>query len=328
MDVRQLPKTELHLHIEGTLEPELLLHAAHRNGIALPFSSVQEITAAYEFEDLQSFLDVYYVGASALRTEGDFEALMAQYLEKAHRDGVRHAEIFFDPQTHTQRGVGFDVFMAGFRSAMADAKQRLGLTASLIMCFLRHLSPQAALETLADAEPHLEGVVGVGLDSAETGRPPELFLEAFERARALGLHTVAHAGEEGPASYVRSALDDLGVERIDHGVRAEEDSELVDRLVAEQVPLTMCPLSNVKLRVFDRLEDHNLARLLRRGAKVSINSDDPSYFGGYIGDAYEQTATALALTDEEMVQIAKNSIESSFASEDRKAELLGGLPAV
>lgn len=327
MDARRLPKAELHLHIEGTLEPDLLLEAAQRNGVELPYTSVEEIAAAYEFEDLQSFLDVYYLGASVLRTTGDFEALMAAYLDRAHADGVHHAEIFFDPQTHTQRGVGFEVFMPGFRSAMADARRRWGMTTSLIMCFLRHLSPEAALDTLATAEPHLEGVVAVGIDSSEKGRPPAMFQEAYERARRLGLRAVAHAGEEGPASYVLSALDDLGAERIDHGVRADEDSELVDRLVAEQVHLTMCPLSNVRLHVFERLEDHNLARMLRRGVNLSINSDDPSYFGGYIGAAYEETAAALGLTDEEIVTIAANSIRSSFASEERKAELLAELPS-
>lgn len=326
MDVRQLPKAELHLHIEGTLEPELMLDLANRNGVDLPYESAAAIHAAYEFEDLQSFLDVYYLGASALRTSDDFRALATAYLARAHADGVQHVEMFFDPQTHTEREVPFPVFMDGFRAAMADARAQWGMTSSLIMCFLRHLPPEAALETLAESEAHLDGVVAVGLDSSEAGRPPELFVEAYDRARELGLRAVAHAGEEGPASYVRSALDHLGAERIDHGVHSDEDDDLVDRLVAEQVPLTMCPLSNVKLRVFDRLEDHNIARLLRRGVKVSINSDDPSYFGGYIGDAYERTAAALGLTDAEVVQIARNSIESSFASDSRKAELLGGLP--
>ncbi len=233
--------------------------------------------------------------------------------------------MFFDPQTHTERDVPFEVFMSGFRSAMDDAEAEWGMTSSFIMCFLRHLSPEAALDTLRAAEPHLDRVVAVGLDSSEAGRPPELFVDSFDRARSLGLRAVAHAGEEGPADYVRSALDNLGAERIDHGVHAADDPDLVDRLVAEQVPLTMCPLSNVKLRVFERLADHNLAGLLRRGVKVSIHSDDPSYFGGYIGDAYAETAAALDLSDEELVQIARNSIESSFASESRKAELLADL---
>lgn len=326
MDVRRLPKAELHLHIEGTLEPRLMLELGRRNEVDLPYSSVSEVEDAYEFDDLQSFLDVYYLGASVLRTEDDFRALTTAYLAKAHDDGVEHVEMFFDPQTHTERDVPFSVFMPGFRKAMADAAAEWGMTSSLIMCFLRHLSPEAAVETVNSAEGHLDGVIAVGLDSAETGRPPGLFIEAYERARSLGLRAVAHAGEEGPPSYVRSALDDLGVERVDHGVHAEEDSELVDRLVGERIPLTMCPLSNVKLRVFDRLEDHNIARLFRRGVVVSINSDDPSYFGGYIGDAYERTAAALGLTNEELVQIAANSITSSFAPDERKAELLAKLP--
>ena len=326
MDVRQLPKAELHVHIEGTLEPVLMLELASLNGVDLPYGSIAEIEAAYEFEDLQSFLDVYYLGAAALRTQDDFRALTTAYLARAHADGVRHVEMFFDPQTHTERDVPFSVFMPGFRAAMADARAEWGMTSSLIMCFLRHLSPEAAVATLAESEGHLDEVVAVGLDSSEAGRPPELFVEAYDRARAMGLRAVAHAGEEGPAAFVRSALDNLGAERIDHGVHAGEDDELVDRLSAEQIPLTMCPLSNVKLRVFDRLEDHNIASLLRRGVRVSINSDDPSYFGGYIGDAYEQNAEAVGLTDEEVVAIARNSITSSFASDDRKAELLAGLP--
>lgn len=328
MDVRQLPKAELHVHIEGTLEPALMMELAEQNDVVLPYRSVEEIAAAYEFEDLQSFLDVYYLGATALRTADDFRALTTAYLARAHADGVQHVEMFFDPQTHTERDVPFSVFMPGFRAAMADAEAEWGMTSSLIMCFLRHLSPEAALDTLAASEAHLDRVVAVGLDSAEVGRPPELFVESFDRAKAMGLRAVAHAGEEGPAAFVRSALDNLGVERIDHGVHAEDDAALVDRLVAEQVPLTMCPLSNVKLKVFDRLEDHNIGRLLRAGVKVSINSDDPSYFGGYIGDAYEQTARAVELTDAEVVRIARNSIESSFASDDRKAELIAGLPSV
>ncbi len=326
MDVRQLPKAELHVHIEGTLEPVLMLELASLNGVDLPYGSIAEIEAAYEFEDLQSFLDVYYLGAAALRTQDDFRALTTAYLARAHADGVRHVEMFFDPQTHTERDVPFSVFMPGFRAAMADARAEWGMTSSLIMCFLRHLSPEAAVATLAESEGHLDGVVAVGLDSSEAGRPPELFVEAYDRAKTMGLRAVAHAGEEGPAAYVRSALDNLGAERIDHGVHAGEDDALVDRIAAEQIPLTMCPLSNVKLRVFDRLEDHNIASLLRRGVRVSINSDDPSYFGGYIGDAYEQTAEAVGLTDEEVVAIARNSITSSFASDDRKAELLAGLP--
>ncbi|MFV9673631.1 MAG: adenosine deaminase, partial [Acidimicrobiia bacterium] len=284
--IRSLPKAELHLHIEGTLEPEMMFELAARNGIDLPFTTVGEIRAAYEFSDLQSFLDIYYQGASVLVTEQDFYDLMYAYLERAADDGVRRAEIFFDPQTHTERGIGFPVFMDGFTRAMADGEERWGISAALIMCFLRHLSGDAAINTWRAAEQFADQIIGVGLDSGEVGNPPEWFSDAYSLARDAGLHSVAHAGEEGPPSYIIGALDALGAERIDHGVRCDEDPALVDRLVTEQIPLTMCPLSNVKLRVFDRLEDHNLKRLLDRGVRVTINSDDPAYFGGYVLDNY------------------------------------------
>ena len=326
--VRSLPKAELHLHIEGTLEPEMMFNLADRNGIDLPFASVDEIRAAYEFSDLQSFLDIYYQGAAVLVTEQDFYDLMYAYLERAADDGVRRAEIFFDPQTHTERGIGFPVFMDGFTRAITDAEERRGISAALIMCFLRHLSGDEAIDTWHKAEPFADQIIGVGLDSGEVGNPPERFAQTYALARAAGLRSVAHAGEEGPPSYITGALDSLGAERIDHGVRCDEDPALVARLVDEQTPLTMCPLSNVKLRVFDRLEDHNLKRLLDRGIRVTINSDDPAYFGGYVLDNYVATAEALDLRREDLVTLARNSIEAAFLSSEEKAPLLAELAAV
>jgi adenosine deaminase len=317
-----VPKVEMHLHIEGTLEPELMFELAHRNALDLPFQTVDAVRAAYEFTDLQSFLDIYYQGAAVLRTTEDFDALMWAYLERAAADGVRHAEMFFDPQTHTGRGVGFDVFMPGFAAARQRAADRLGVTTDLIMCFLRHLPESAAFDTLAAASDHLDQITAVGLDSSEVGFPPENFQRVFAEARAAGLRAVAHAGEEGPPEYVWKALDLLGAERIDHGVRAAEDEALLDRLVADRIPLTMCPLSNVKLRVFDRIEDHNIGRLFERGVVVTINSDDPAYFGGYVADNYRAVQSGLGLSDEDMARIARNSIEASFASEERRVELV------
>ena len=324
--INELPKTELHVHIEGTLEPELMLAMAVRNGIELPFEDVDAAHAAYQFSDLQSFLDLLYQGAAVLQTADDFYDLMSAYLRRAAADGVRHAEIFFDPQTHTQRGVGFPVFMEGFRSAIADAKP--GMTADLILCFLRHLSGEEAVATLREAEPHLEGVVAVGLDSTEIGRPAELFEEAFARARDLGLRAVAHAAEEGPPENITAALDILGAERIDHGVRCLEDMELVARLSTEGIPLTVCPISNVALKVVDRIEDHPLLRLVEAGIKVTVNSDDPAYFGGYVGDNYQELADGLGLGPHQLVALARNSIEASFLDPVRKSGLLAELEAV
>ena len=318
--VRALPKAELHIHIEGSLEPELMFELAGRNGIELPYSDVDEVRAAYSFTDLQSFLDIYYRGADVLRTEQDFHDLMAAYLRRAAADGVVRAEIFFDPQTHTERGIGFDVFMPGFTSAMAAAEVETGLSSALIMCFLRHLSPEDAMATFDAATDHLDAIIGVGLDSSEVGHPPEPFAAVFERAADHGLHRVAHAGEEGPPAYIVGALDALGVERIDHGVRSEEDPDLLDRLVEDGVPLTVCPLSNLELRVVDRLEDHNLKRLLGRGLKVTINSDDPAYFGGYIAANYSATAAALALDEADLARLARNSIDAAFADHARKSD--------
>jgi adenosine deaminase len=318
--INELPKTELHIHIEGTLEPELLLDLAARNGLELPFEDVDAARAAYKFTDLQSFLDMLYQGAAVLQTVDDFYDLMSAYLRRAAGDGVRHAEIFFDPQTHTQRGVGFPVFMEGFRSAIADASP--GMTAELILCFLRHLSGEEAVATLREAEPYLEGVVAVGLDSTEIGRPAELFEEAFGRARDLGLRAVAHAAEEGPPENITSALDVLGAERIDHGVRSLEDPEVVRRLSVEGIPLTMCPVSNVALKVVDRIEDHPLPLLMGEGVKVTVNSDDPAYFGGYVGDNYQALVDGLGFGPDDLVALARNSIEASFLDAGRKAELL------
>lgn len=326
--IRSLPKAELHVHIEGTLEPEMMFAMANRNGVELAFSSVEEVRAAYDFTNLQSFLDIYYQGAAVLITEQDFYDLMSAYLRRAHADGVRRAEIFFDPQTHTERGIGFPVFMDGFRRAIEDARTELGISAGLIMCFLRHLPPDAALETWEEAEPYRSDLLGIGLDSSEIGQPPEQFAEVYDLAREAGLHVVAHAGEEGPPEYVTGALDVLRVERIDHGVRSEDDDAVVERLAAEGVPLTMCPLSNLELRVVDDLADHNLKRLMDRGVRVTVNSDDPAYFGGYVLDNYIALADALDLSDDDLVRLAANSIGASFLPDEEKAALRAELAEV
>jgi len=318
--VRGLPKAELHVHIEGTLEPEMMFEMAARNGLPLRYGSVEEIRRAYEFEDLQSFLDIYFEGAGVLHTEDDFAELMAAYLSRAAADGVRHAEIFFDPQTHTERGVGFDVFMPGFTRAMADADARSGVSSALIMCFLRHLSPAEAMATFDEATDHLDDIVGIGLDSSEMGHPPEPFEPVFTRARERGLRLVAHAGEEGPPSYIVGALDVLGVERVDHGVRAGEDDGLLERLAQEQIPLTVCPLSNLELGVVDRLADHNLKGLLDRGLAVTVNSDDPAYFGGYLLANFAAIMEVLPLSRSDLAKLARNSLVASFATPDQKAE--------
>jgi adenosine deaminase len=323
--LRNLPKAELHVHIEGTLEPELIFDMAHRNGVATSHPSVEELRAAYEFSNLQEFLDIYYVGAAALLTEQDFHDMTLAYLRRAAADGVRRAEIFFDPQTHTERGVAFPVFMNGMSAALQTARTDLGISADLIMCFLRHLPADAAMDTLEASLPYRDLFIGIGLDSSEVGFPPELFVEVFDRARAEGLHRVAHAGEEGPAEYIWTALDRLGVERVDHGVRSLEDPDLVARLAADQVPLTVCPVSNVKLGGFARLEDHPLVTMLAHGLKVSINSDDPAYFDGYVGDNYVATQQALQLTAQQMVTIARNSLESAFLDQADKKDLLAEL---
>jgi adenosine deaminase len=307
-----IPKAELHLHIEGSLEPEMAFALARRHGVALPYASVEALREAYRFEDLQDFLDIYYAGAGVLRGSADFHALTRAYLERARADGVVHAEIFFDPQTHTERGIAFAEVIGGISAALAEGERELGISSRLILCFLRHLSEEDALRTLDEALAFRDGFVAVGLDSSEHGHPPSKFARVFRKARDHGLRAVAHAGEEGPPEYIREALDLLGAERIDHGVRCEEDAALCERLVREAVPLTVCPLSNVKLRVFPRMEDHNLKRLLERGLKVTINSDDPAYFGGYVAANYRAAQSALGLDRAAIARLARNSFEASF----------------
>jgi adenosine deaminase len=322
-----LPKAELHLHIEGTLEPELLFTLAARNGIDLPFDSVDDVRAAYEFKDLQSFLDIYYQGAAVLVTSADFYDLAWEYFVRVHRQGVRHVEMFFDPQTHTDRGVPFEVVMDGLTKAAADADTAFGISVELIMCFLRHLSAEAAMETLQEALPFADKIIGVGLDSSEVGNPPERFATVFARASDEGFIPVAHAGEEGDPSYVWGALDALGARRIDHGVRALEDPALVARLASEQIPLTVCPLSNVRLKVIHTMADHMLPEMLDAGLLVTINSDDPAYFGGYVGDNYTAVAEGLGLSRRVLAQIARNSFSASFLSDQRKQELIAEVDA-
>jgi adenine deaminase len=310
--ITRLPKAELHLHIEGTLEPEMAFELAAKHGAVLPYASVDAMRRAYQFSNLQAFLDMYYAGADLLRDEADFHALTAAYLRKAREQGVVHVEIFFDPQTHTQRGVALASVVGGIRRALLDAEREHGLSHRLILCFLRHLSAADAMRTLEQALAFREAISAVGLDSSESGHPPGKFIAVFERARREGLLAVAHAGEEGPAQYIRDALDLLQVRRIDHGVRCEEDPELVLRLARERVPLTVCPLSNIKLQVFDRIEAHNLKRLLDRGLCVTVNSDDPAYFGGYVLENYLAVQRGLDLSRADLVLLARNSIEASF----------------
>jgi adenosine deaminase len=313
--VREMPKAELHIHIEGSLEPELIFALAQRNGVQLAYPSVEALRAAYAFTDLQSFLDIYYAGASVLLKEADFYDMAMAYFRRAAADHVVHAELFFDPQTHTERGVSFETVIHGLKRAQDEARAKLGVTSELILCFLRHLSEEAAFETLERALPYRNLFIGVGLDSSERGHPPEKFARVFARCRELGLRLVAHAGEEGPPEYIWSALDVLKVERIDHGVRCVEDAQLVQRLAAERVPLTVCPLSNVKLCVYKQLGDHSLFTLLESGLCATVNSDDPAYFGGYINQNFVETFEALPqLTGRHAYQLAKNSFDASFAS--------------
>jgi adenosine deaminase len=316
--LKRMPKAELHIHIEGSLEPELIFQLARRNGVALPYASVEDLRRAYAFTSLQSFLDIYYAGASVLLQEQDFYDMAWAYLQRAAADNVLRAEIFFDPQTHTARGVGMETVVNGLYRACQDAKGQLGVDAELILCFLRHLSEQEAFETLEQAMPFQGKFIGVGLDSSELGHPPEKFARVFARCGELGLHRVAHAGEEGPPEYVWSALDVLKVERIDHGVQSAKDPALMQRLAKERIPLTVCPLSNLKLCVFPRLEDHNLGQLLDAGLAATVNSDDPAYFGGYLNDNFVQTFEATGLTAEHAYQLARNSFEGSFAGVDTR----------
>jgi adenosine deaminase len=320
--LQAMPKAELHIHIEGSLEPELIFALARRNNVTLPFASVEALRRAYAFSDLQSFLDIYYAGASVLLTEQDFYDMTLAYLRRAKADNVRHAEIFFDPQTHTARGIAFSVAIAGIDRALRDARSQWGMSSAVIMCFLRHLSEEDAFATLEQALPHRDKLIGVGLDSSERGHPPEKFARVFARCRELGLHLVAHAGEEGPPEYIRTALDLLQVERIDHGVRCLEDVALTQQLARDRVPLTVCPLSNIKLRVFDRLHDHNLLKLLDAGIVATVNSDDPAYFGGYINDNFFAAFEALPLQRRHAHQLARNSFSASFLDASAKQRYL------
>ena len=326
--IRRLPKAELHLHIEGSLEPELMFALAARNGISIPYASVEDVRAAYAFSNLQDFLDIYYAGAAVLQTEADFRDLAVAYFERAAADGVVHAEIMFDPQTHTDRGIAFGTVIEGLLAGMAEAEARLGVTSRLIMSFLRHLSEEAAFETLAMAEPWLERITAVGLDSSELGHPPTKFARVYAAARAKGLKLTAHAGEEGPPDYVHEALDVLGVDRIDHGNRALEDEALVARLAAEGMTLTVCPLSNLKLCVVNDLAAHPIDRMLAAGLKVTVNSDDPAYFGGYVLDNYRAVAQARGLSRADMVQLARNSFTGSFLPPEDVVRHLAAIEAV
>ena len=310
--IRGIPKAELHLHIEGTLEPEMVFELAQKHGLPLRYASVAALREAYRFDNLQSFLDVYYAGAAVLRDESDFHALTSAYLDRAHADGVVHTEIFFDPQTHTARGIPLEAVIRGIHGALTQGQARLGMTHHLILCFLRHLSAADAMATLEAALPYQELIAAVGLDSAEAGNPPAKFAAVFARARSAGFLTVAHAGEEGPPQYITEALDLLHVRRVDHGVRCEEDDALVARLARERVPLTVCPLSNVKLGVFARMQDHNLKRLLDRGLCVTVNSDDPAYFGGYVNETFIQCRQTLDLSVDDIVTLARNSLTAAF----------------
>lgn len=322
-----LPKAELHLHIEGSLEPELMFELAQRNQVAIPFASVAEVRAAYAFSNLQDFLDIYYQGMGVLHTEQDFHDLTAAYCARAHADAVRHIEIFFDPQGHTTRGVAFATVIAGITRALDDARERYGMTSKLILCFLRHLSEADAEATLDEALPYLDRIDGVGLDSSEVGHPPSKFARVFARAKDLGLRIVAHAGEEGPPAYVHEALDLLQVDRIDHGNRSLEDAALVKRLADEGITLTVCPLSNLKLCVVDNIADHPLKTMLDAGLRATVNSDDPSYFGGYVNANYVAVADALDLSKADLVTLARNSFTGSFLSDAAKAAHLAAIDA-
>jgi adenosine deaminase len=325
--LRRMPKAELHIHIEGSLEPEMIFQLAQRNGVSLAYPDVERLRQAYAFTDLQSFLNIYYAGASVLLHERDFEDMAWAYFERAAADGVVRAELFFDPQTHTERGVPMGAVIEGLHRACQRALPELGIHADLILCFLRHLSEDAALQTLEEALPWRDRFIGVGLDSSELGHPPSQFQRVFARARALGLHVVAHAGEEGPPAYIHEALDLLRVERIDHGVQAWHDPALMQRLVQERIPLTVCPLSNVKLCVFDQLSSHSLRQMLEAGVCVTVNSDDPAYFGGYLLENFSQTVDALQLDARHAYQLARNSLEASFVTTAQRDAWLAQLDA-
>ncbi len=326
--IETCPKAELHIHIEGSLEPEMIFALAQRNQVSLPYASVESLKAAYAFEDLQSFLDIYYAGASVLLKHQDFYDMAYAYLKKAHAQGVVHAEIFFDPQTHTARGVAMQVVIEGLSRALVDAGRDFKISANLILCFLRHLDEESALQTLQEALPYRQHFIGVGLDSSEIGHPPEKFKNVFEKARSLGLHCVAHAGEEAPPAYIWSALQNLYAERIDHGVQAMKDPALMDYLARTRTPLTVCPLSNVRLCVFAQMEDHPIKKMLDLGLCVMINSDDPAYFGGYLNENYLQVAQSLGLTPPDIEQLIKCSFEASFMPEALKRHWLAEVDRV
>ncbi len=320
--IRSLPKAELHLHIEGTLEPRLLMKLAAKHGVALPYEDEAAVHAAYNFDNLQCFLDLYYMGAGVLIDENDFFELMWAYLSRCRDENIVHTEMMFDPQTHTDRGVGFDVFMPGFARAMQKAEAEWGQSSALIMCFLRHLDEDSALATLEAAKPYRDMIQSVGLDSSEVGHPPEKFTRAYAEAKQQGYELVAHAGEEGPPAYIYGALDVLGVSRIDHGVRCVDDESLVQRLIDEQIPLTVCPLSNVRLCVYEHMRDHNILSLLDKGVLATVNSDDPPYFGGYLMDNFAALEDHLGMTREQAVQLVRNSFIGSFlANEDKQRYL-------
>ena len=317
--LRALPKTELHLHLEGSLEPELMFELAKRNNIDLPYASVDEVKAAYNFTNLQSFLDIYYQCADVLRTEQDFYDLTWAYLTKSHEEGVVHVEPFFDPQTHTDRGIDIGVVFNGITRALKDGQDKLSISYGLILCFLRHLSEEAAFETLEQAKPYLDHIIGVGLDSSEVGHPPEKFERVFKAALELGLKTVAHAGEEGPAQYIIDAMDMLEVSRVDHGVRCTDSEELMARLAKEGMPLTVCPQSNVRLKVYEHMSEHPILKLLDKGLMVTVNADDPSFFGGYLLKNYTELSEHLGMTREQAARLAANSINASFISDELKS---------
>lgn len=323
--IKEIPKAELHLHIEGSLEPEMMFSLAQRNKIKLPFKDPQSVRKAYEFTNLQSFLDIYYQGANVLCTEQDFYDLTWAYLERIHADNVCHTEIFFDPQTHTERDIPFGVVIKGIYKALQDGQKIFGISFKLIPCFLRHLSEESALKTFEEALPYHDWISSFGLDSGEVGNPPEKFARVFQKVREAGFLTVSHAGEEGPSDYIWQALEHFDVKRIDHGVRCVEDDKLVEFLREKQIPLTVCPLSNIKLGVFKKMQDHNLKKLLDKGLCVTINSDDPAYFGGYIVDNFLAAQKALNLTNKDIIQLAKNSIIASFADTDEKKRYLAAI---
>ncbi|MDH3326375.1 MAG: adenosine deaminase [Gammaproteobacteria bacterium] len=320
--LNKLHKVELHLHLEGSLEPELMFKLAQKNQITLPFESVEQVRQAYQFSNLQDFLDIYYQGANVLLEEDDFYDLTWAYLTKCHEQNVIHVEPFFDPQTHTDRGVPFGTVVKGISRALKDAESQLGISSKLIMCFLRHLSEDEAFKTLAQAEPFLDLIIGVGLDSSELGQPPQKFSRVFAKARELGLLTVAHAGEEGPAEYVWTAINDLKVSRVDHGVRSTDDPKLMKYLIETRMPLTVCPLSNTKLCVFDDMSQHNILAMLEQGVCVTVSSDDPAYFGGYMTENFVALAESLDMSKDQAISIVKNSIEASFASKERKQQMM------